>query len=167
QAQQAQAQAQADALAATHNTSTISISDTPAQEHPQELLSPEPPSIAVTHPDDEDTDSSDDGIVTMQIPTHNSNDNRGATAQKHGEQSSTHHDLYGISTSGGGGGNSSDEDDDAETEEMKFGGEGLEGFVHSPRGEEEGGGEGSGDEAGLVMGREEGHEEDLGRRLSG
>lgn len=126
-----------------------------AHAHPQDLGSP--PSISVTHPaddeedDEDDTDSSDDGIVTMSLPSHLKQKNVGPMSH--------------VGAGGGhGGGNSSDED--AESEEMRFGGEGLEGFVHSPRGEEEEGSESSDGDEGLAMGmgmkREEGHEEDLG-----
>lgn len=181
QAQQAQAQAQADALAtssssSSNNTSsnlTPSISTNhPAQLHPQELYSP--PTIAVTqHGDEEeDTDSSDDGIVTMHIP-HASSNKAASTTSNDPSSSGNRHDTskprqgssgelesldpYGVDASGGSG--SSDED--VESEEMRFGGEGLEGFVHSPRAMEDLGPEG--DDGGLV-GREEGHEEDLGRK---
>lgn len=147
---------------------------TPAQEHPQDLGSPPPPpSISVTHhhdgSDDHDnynddrdsgSDDDDDDIVTMhQIPS-----NVKSRMESYRKTSDDDGGGGGTATAaaGGVGGNysSDDDDDDAESEEMRFGGEGLEGFVHSPRGEE------GGDDVGLAMAmgmrREEGHEEDLG-----
>ncbi|KAL8683571.1 MAG: hypothetical protein Q9186_000483 [Xanthomendoza sp. 1 TL-2023] len=110
--------------------------DTPAQEHPQDLSSP--PEIEVTQHDD-GSDSSDDGAVMMK----------------------THSKLGDAATASGFVGNHSS-DEDAESEEMRFGGEGLEGFVHSPRDLQAEGSDGS--DEGLEMGLErmEGHEEDVG-----
>ncbi|KAL9027855.1 MAG: hypothetical protein Q9196_003687, partial [Gyalolechia fulgens] len=127
-----------------------------------------PPTIAVTqHGDDDDTDSSDDGIVTMQIPKkHIPNPNPAAPPasdpprQGSGPGALESLDPYGPDAGGGG----SSSDDDLETEEMRFGGEGLEGFVHSPRAIAEGP---TDEDVGLVMGRQEGHEEDLGRKPTG
>ncbi|KAL8921520.1 MAG: hypothetical protein Q9208_005674 [Pyrenodesmia sp. 3 TL-2023] len=149
--------------------------ETPAQSHPQDLGSP--PSISVTHPQDnndagegEDTDSSsDDGIVTMSLPSHLKQKRAAQEDEEEGGPLShiAAGEAYRV---GHHGGNLSDED--AESEEMRFGGEGLEGFVHSPRGVEEGSSEGSDGDEGLAMGmgmkRDEGHEEDLGgaRRMS-
>ncbi|KAL9601951.1 MAG: hypothetical protein Q9219_002175 [cf. Caloplaca sp. 3 TL-2023] len=178
QAQQAQAQAHADAIAAgtasippSEVSPTLTMDITPAQEHAQELYSP--PTIAVTQHDDDgssdpDSDSSDEGAVMMQMNTLSKG--KGTTGTEKGSSNSrTTHDTntYGPRL---GGGSSSSVEEDAESEEMRFGGEGLEGFVHSPReGDEDGGGgagskEGSGDEAALGMGKQEGHEEDFGRR---
>ena len=50
-------------------------------------------------------------------------------------------------------------DEDIENEEMRFGGEGLEGFAHSPRGLDEGDSE----DEGILGQRDAGHEEDLGK----
>ncbi|KAL8658997.1 MAG: hypothetical protein Q9226_000677 [Calogaya cf. arnoldii] len=111
QAQQIQQQAQADAVAAAGE-------DTPAQEHAQDLGSP--PEIEITQHDD-GSDSSDDGAVMMMTHTKSSSVD---------EKSATTH--ASAAASGAFAGHSSS-DEDAESEEMRFGGEGLEGFVHSPR----------------------------------
>ncbi|KAL8949712.1 MAG: hypothetical protein Q9222_004204 [Ikaeria aurantiellina] len=177
QAQQVQAQAQADAVS---NADFANASDTPVQEHPQDLSSP-PPAIAITQHDDaeystqdkppttsslshdeSETDSSDDDGAVMMMNSH-------AMKQVgHGNHAArepnTHLGAHGLHHTNSG--NSSD--DDMESEEMRFGGEGLEGFVHSPRGEEaEAGSDGSEGDEGLVMGRRErGHEEDVGGKGS-
>ncbi|KAL8816235.1 MAG: hypothetical protein Q9223_004719 [Gallowayella weberi] len=110
--------------------------DTPAQERPQDLSSP--PEIEITQHDD-GSDSSDDGAVMMKA---NSKHTNAATA------------------SGIVGNHSSDED--VESEEMRFGGEGLEGFVHSPRDLQADGSDGSDEGLEMGLGRMEGHEEDVG-----
>lgn len=104
----------------------------------------------------------------MSLPSHLK---QKRAAQEEEDEGPLSHIAAGAAHRGGHGGNLSDED--AESEEMRFGGEGLEGFVHSPRGVEEGGSEGSDGDEGLAMGmgmkRDEGHEEDLGggaRRMS-
>ncbi|KAL8769098.1 MAG: hypothetical protein Q9209_004884 [Squamulea sp. 1 TL-2023] len=135
QAQQIQQQAQADAVAATGE-------NTPAQEHPQDLGSP--PEIEITQ-HDHGSDSSDDGAVMMKTHTKPSSSDKGAT-------------TYPNAATGG---NSSDED--AESEEMRFGGEGLEGFVHSPRDIQAEGSDGSDEGLEMGLGRMEGHEEDVGK----
>ncbi|KAL8779683.1 MAG: hypothetical protein Q9213_006830 [Squamulea squamosa] len=139
QAQQIQQQAQADAVAAAGE-------NTPAQEHPQDLGSP--PEIEITQHHD-GSDSSDDGAVMMKTHSKSSSIDKGATTSP-------------IAATGG---NSSD--DDAESEEMRFGGEGLEGFVHSPRDIQAEGSDGSDEGLEMGLGRMEGHEEDVGngRRL--
>ncbi|KAL9630736.1 MAG: hypothetical protein Q9204_004571 [Flavoplaca sp. TL-2023a] len=137
QAQQIQQQAQADAVAAAGE-------ETPVQEHAQDLGSP--PEIEITQHDD-GSDSSDDGAVMMK----------------------THHskvplveEKKGAATDPSAAANTSS-DEDAESEEMRFGGEGLEGFVHSPRDMQAEGSDGS--DEGLEMGlnKMEGHEEDIGK----
>ncbi|KAL8710727.1 MAG: hypothetical protein Q9220_004745 [cf. Caloplaca sp. 1 TL-2023] len=171
QAQQVQAQAQADAVS---NANLANASDTPVQEHPQDLSSP-PPSIAITQHDDADysgqekprtnsslghdeseTDSSDDDGAVMMMNSH-SKKPIGHGSNAHLGTHGLHHPHSGHSS-----------DDDMESEEMRFGGEGLEGFVHSPRGEEgEAGSDGSEGDEGLVMGsRDKGHEDDHGGRSS-
>ncbi|KAL8878224.1 MAG: hypothetical protein Q9198_003920 [Flavoplaca austrocitrina] len=137
QAQQIQQQAQADAVAAAGE-------ETPVQEHAQDLGSP--PEIEITQHDD-GSDSSDDGAVMMK--THHS-------------KVPSVEEKKGAATDPSAAANTSS-DEDAESEEMRFGGEGLEGFVHSPRDMQAEGSDGS--DEGLEMGlnKMEGHEEDIGK----
>ncbi|KAL8838240.1 MAG: hypothetical protein Q9176_005169 [Flavoplaca citrina] len=137
QAQQIQQQAQADAVAAAGE-------ETPVQEHAQDLGSP--PEIEITQHDD-GSDSSDDGAVMMN--THHS-------------KVPSVEEKKGAATDPSAAANTSS-DEDAESEEMRFGGEGLEGFVHSPRDMQAEGSDGS--DEGLEMGlnKMEGHEEDIGK----
>ncbi|KAL8979396.1 MAG: hypothetical protein Q9205_005261, partial [Flavoplaca limonia] len=132
-----QQQAQADAVAAAGE-------ETPVQEHAQDLGSP--PEIEITQHDD-GSDSSDDGAVMMN--THHS-------------KVPSVEEKKGAATDPSAAANTSS-DEDAESEEMRFGGEGLEGFVHSPRDMQAEGSDGS--DEGLEMGlnKMEGHEEDIGK----
>ncbi|KAL8670431.1 MAG: hypothetical protein Q9168_005029 [Polycauliona sp. 1 TL-2023] len=136
QAQQIQQQAQADAVAAAGD-------ETPVQEHAQDLGSP--PEIEITQHDD-GSDSSDDGAVMMKT--------------QHTKSSSA--EGKGNSTYPSAGANTSS-DEDAESEEMRFGGEGLEGFVHSPRDMRAEGSDGSDEGLEMGLGKMEGHEEDIGK----
>ncbi|KAL8922395.1 MAG: hypothetical protein Q9172_003588 [Xanthocarpia lactea] len=136
QAQQIQQQAQADAVAAAGEV-------TPAQEHAQDLGSP--PEIEITQHDD-GSDSSDDGAVMMKPHMKSSSVDKGSA-------------TYPAAVSGSG----SAGDEDAESEEMRFGGEGLEGFVHSPRDMHGDGSDGSDEGLEMGLGRMEGHEEDVGK----
>ncbi|KAI4243113.1 MAG: hypothetical protein L6R40_003663 [Gallowayella cf. fulva] len=111
---------------------------TPAQEHAQDLGSP--PGIEVTQHDD-GSDSSDDGNVMMK----------------------THSKPTATATAASGFTETSSSDEDAESEEMRFGGEGLEGFVHSPRDLQAEGSDGSDEGLEMGLGRMEGHEEDVGK----
>ncbi|KAI4262678.1 MAG: hypothetical protein L6R42_002146 [Xanthoria sp. 1 TBL-2021] len=141
QAQQIQQQAQADAVAAA-------AENTPVQEHPQDFGSP--PEIEITQHDD-GSDSSDDGAVMMMTHTKSSSvDEKGAAT------------YPSAGASGGSAGNTSS-DEDAESEEMRFGGEGLEGFVHSPRDLQAEGSDGSDEGLEMGLGKMEGHEEDIGK----
>ncbi len=105
-----------------------------------------PPEIEITQHDDE-SDSSDDGAVMMKTHMKSSSVDNGAT-------------TYPAAESGSG----SVGDEDAESEEMRFGGEGLEGFVHSPRDMHGDGSDGSDEGLEMGLGRMEGHEEDVGKR---
>ncbi|KAI4107269.1 MAG: hypothetical protein LQ339_002667 [Xanthoria mediterranea] len=141
QAQQIQQQAQADAVAAAGK-------NTPVQEHAQDLGSP--PEIEITQHDD-GSDSSDDGAVMMMTHTKPSSvDEKGAA-------------TYPSAGAPGGSAGNISSDEDAESEEMRFGGEGLEGFVHSPRDMQAEGSDGSDEGLEMGLGRMEGHEEDIGK----
>ncbi|KAL8997346.1 MAG: hypothetical protein Q9169_003380 [Polycauliona sp. 2 TL-2023] len=136
QAQQIQQQAQADAVAAAGE-------ETPVQEHAQDLGSP--PEIEITQHDD-GSDSSDDGAVMMKAQ-------HTKTSSVEEKDASTYPSAAANTSS----------DEDAESEEMRFGGEGLEGFVHSPRDMRTEGSDGSDEGLEMGFGRMEGHEEDVGK----